>query len=228
MKRYFIIFITLILFCSSCFNNVINEETIEKDEVTQEIISITSLPEKEIPDSPLANESPLSADNIDDYLFLEDVLYIDLRSFSQQQSEGSIAGFKVIPFYEVIVWWEKQDNVLFTMSKPNDNYDSYLGDVGSFIPNYEESIHILENIFPRDKQIVFISTAGVEAAYMINLLTQYGYDASLLYNAGTFTNGIGNTTAYMNKEDHKYYIKGDSSYELEVTFNWGELTPINP
>lgn len=227
MKKYIVLMMTLLL-CTGCFNSAVdnNEEEIINEDKTEEVV-IASLPTKKQPDSPLANESPLSADNIDDYLFLDNVLYIDLRSFSQQQDEGSIAGFRVIPFYEVIVWWEEKDNVLFTMTKPDENYSSYLGDVGSFFPNYEESVQLLETIFPRNKQIVFMSTAGVEAAYMINLLKQYDYDPSLLYNAGTFANGIGDTTAYMKKEDHKYYIEGYSGYDLDINFNWGELTPIN-
>lgn len=226
MKKLILI-IALVLFsaCSTKKEEVIEVTPKPTPVPTPEVI--TSLPEKPIPDSALASDSPLTADNIDDYLFLKDVLYIDLRSFEQQLSEGSIAGFRVIPFYDVIVWWENKDNVLFTMAKPEDpEFDSYLGDSGSFSPNYVESEDILEALFPRDKQIVFMSTAGVEAAYMINLLKQYDYDASLLYNAGTFTNAIGETNAYMNLEDHKHYIDGTNVYALDVKFNWGELTSL--
>ena len=225
-KLYIQTFILFLLI--GCTNNQTNIEVTPTPTPSQEpvITEITSLPEKEIPDSPLASDSPLSSENIDDYLFLKDVMYVDLRSFEQQLTEGSIAGFKVIPFYEVIVWWENKENVLYTMKKPEEGFDSYLGDEGSFFPNYQESEEVLNSIFPKNKQIVFMSTAGVEAAYMINLLKQCGYDASLLYNAGTFTNAIGDTKAYMNLEDHKYYIEPNSTYNLHVKFDWGELTPI--
>ena len=36
--------------------------------------------EKTIPQSALMSESPISPTNLDDYLFLDDVLYFDLRS----------------------------------------------------------------------------------------------------------------------------------------------------
>lgn len=71
-----------------------------------------------------------------------------------------------------------------------------------------------------------MSTAGVEAAYMIGLLTQYGYDPSYLYNAGTFTNGMGDVIAYKDDENHQHFIKPNTSYTVNLSFNWGELTPI--
>ena len=38
----------------------------------------SALPEKTIPQSALMSESPISPTNLDDYLFLDDVLYFDL------------------------------------------------------------------------------------------------------------------------------------------------------
>ncbi|MBE6121370.1 MAG: hypothetical protein E7190_01480 [Erysipelotrichaceae bacterium] len=185
-----------------------------------------SLPEKSLPESELAADSPLSAENIDDYLFLPGVRYVDLRSCEQIYSEGGIAGFVNIPFYDVIVSWQPQENVLFTMAKSASDKDTYLGGVGTFSPNYEESEDILHEMFEQDCPIVFISTAGVEAAYMINLLKQYGYDPSLLYNAGTFTNGIGSTAAYRDLENHRYYIAPVQAFRASLSFDWGELNSV--
>ncbi len=185
--------------------------------------TVTALPVKPVPESALSEDSILTAENIDDYMFLENVMYVDLRSFEQVASEGSIAGFTVIPFYGVISEWSFMDNVLFTMSIKNNPDASYPGDVGTYSPNYEESEDILHEIFPDNKQIVFMSTAGVEAAYMINLLKQFGYDPALLYNAGTFTNGIGSVTAYRDYPKHRYYTEGTDVYSVSAVFNWGEL-----
>ncbi|MBQ1533145.1 MAG: hypothetical protein IIZ57_13430 [Solobacterium sp.] len=186
-------------------------------------VTATELPQKPVPESAVAADSPLIALNIDDYLFLEGVRYFDLRSADQVYSEGGIAGFVNIPFYDVIVSWQKQENVLFTMQKAADNKETYLGGVGTFFPNYEESETILNEIFPEDQDIVFMSTAGVEAAYMINLLIQYGYDPARLYNAGTFTNGIGDTVAYRDLKDHRYYIEPLQSFRASLSFDWGDM-----
>lgn len=187
------------------------------------VVPITELPVKPVPESAVAADSPLSALNIDDYLFLEGVRYFDLRSADQVYSEGGIAGFVNLPFYDVIVSWQKQENVLFTMQKDTENKETYLGGVGTFFPNYEESETILNEIFPQDQDIVFMSTAGVEAAYMINLLIQYGYDPARLYNAGTFTNGIGDTAAYRDLKDHRHYIEPIQAFRASLSFDWGDM-----
>lgn len=221
MKQLILMICALIL--TGCSAPAQPEPAVETPLPEQTPEVITKLPEKPVPDSAVASDSPISALNIDDYLFLEDVRYFDLRSADQVYSEGGIAGFVNLPFYDVIVSWQKQENVLFTMQKAADNKDTYLGGVGTFFPNYEESETVLNEIFPKEKDIVFMSTAGVEAAYMINLLIQYGYDPARLYNAGTFTNGIGDTVAYRDLKDHRYYIEPLQAFRASLSFDWGDM-----
>jgi len=212
MKKITILILTIFLI--ACSNNVQEE---------------IKLPTKEKPESTKMTDSPLSSKNIDEYLFIDDVMYVDTRYFNQFINEGHIAGFINISFHEMIATFEKKNNVLFTMNKIRDNNGNVIanvGDIGSFKPNYEESIELLKSIFPIDKQIVFIASAGVESSYMMNLLIQYGYDASKLYNAGAFSNSLGNNVAYRDLNDKKYYVEPIDVYEINFTINWGELTPI--
>jgi hypothetical protein len=65
------------------------------------------------------------------------------------------------------------------------------GQVGGFVPQYEQSKNIITSLFEKDKYIFLISQGGSESSYVINLLVQLGYDASLLYNVGGITNGEG-------------------------------------
>ena len=191
---------------------------------------ITQLPKKAKPESTLISDSELNALNIDDYLFIKDVMYVDLRDPQQLLSEGTIAGFTNIPFYGLIVDLTDNENVLFTMTKPRDENGkvlAQLGDVNSFVANYKESESNLNYLFPKDKQIVVMSTAGVEATYMMNLLIQLGYDPANLYNAGCFSNGIGDQVAYRNVEQARYYTPGHEAYTVSVSYDWGELTPID-
>ena len=154
----------------------------------------SALPEKTIPQSALMSESPISPTNLDDYLFLDDVLYFDRMTKVRDDSGKVIA---------------------------------QMGDVGSFFPNYEESESLVRDLFPQDQPIVFISTAGVEAAYTICLLEQLGYDGSQLYNAGTFSNGMGNIIAYKDYPEAKYHVPGTNVYTIASQFIWNEsLTPI--
>ena len=216
MKKVLIVMLVVLLTaCSSNSNN--NEEEIKE------------LPQKDISESSLMSDSPISASNIDEYLFLDDVMYVDTRSSDQFSVNGHIAGFVNIPFYEVIANFEEKDNVLFHIEKirdENNNLIANVGDVGSFIPNYEESIEYLKDIFPVNKQIVFIATAGVESSYLINLLIQYGYDPANLYNAGSMENSLGKNMAYLDLENTKYLVKGIDAYHMNITYNWETLTKI--
>lgn len=214
MRKILLILLSFIL--CSCTNVQVNEETKQ-----------ITLPIKQDPSSTLMSESPLSSLNIDEYLFLKDVLYVDTRSPQMFYQEGHIAGFVNIPYYEGICCHEKEDGILFTMDKVMNDDGTFIpmGNTGSFKPNYEESIQILYNTFPKDKQIVFIASAGVESCYLMNLLIQYGYDASLLYNAGAVSNTLGKNIAYKDLEDKKYFVGPIDTFSVNSHIDWGELTP---
>lgn len=213
--------ICLLLICSACAK-------VESPKVLETVP--TTLPPKVNPESTLMSDSPLSASNIDDYLFLEDTIYIDTREVNQFNEEGHIAGFINIPFYEAIAGVNRKDGVLFNMDKIKDdqgNIVALLGEVGSFSANYEEAEQMIQLLFPQDKNLVIISTAGVEASYLMNLLIQLGYDASKLYNAGCYSNGMGENKAYRLLEEAKYKVEGQNIFTLDYQINWGELTLIS-
>lgn len=188
---------------------------------------ITSLPKKTFPSSNLLSDSDIYPAVLDDYLFLENVIYIDTRDYLQFINEGSVAGFVNIPFYDLIVSLNEEDNGLYIMTKVEDGDKTYmLGEVGSFIPKYEESEEIINALFPKDYDIVVLSTAGVESTYLLNLLAQLGYDYSRLYNAGGFSNSSVGYTAYRELENSKYLVEHMELTDLTVNFNWDNLTPI--
>ena len=224
MKK--IILLLLALCCVACQGQPTQNEP-QNSEPSQE--ETLSLPEKAILDSSLASESPITSTNIDDYLFRDDCMYIDTRSPQQFLEEGHIAGFVNIPFYEALVGLKPTENLLYTTTTirdENNKVKAIVGDVNSYTPNYEESKRIIESTFPKDKNLLIISTAGVESAYLINLLLQLGYDGSKLYNVGTFSNGMGDIVAYRTYKDAKYYVEGVYAYTVHPTYDYGELTWI--
>lgn len=195
----------------------------EKEIVVNEVNDNLLLPEKTILNNKMS-DSPLNPANIDKYLFRDDCIYIDTRSPEQFYEEGSIAGFVNVPFYGYICDFKKGTDALFTFTKIDENV--LLGDPGSFIPNYEESIDIINSIFPKDKYILVISTAGVESCYLLNLLEQLGYDASLLYNVGSFTTGMGKDIAYISYKDAKYLVKPFYLDDTVISFKIDGLNKI--
>ena len=226
MKKMLLI-VSFCLVLGGCSSNTTSNGDVTVDVPVPEISN--ELPVKENPNSTSPLDSPITVTNIDEFLFRNDTFYVDTRDASQIVEEGFIAGFTNIPFYEVLVSLKQKDQVLFTMKKMTDDNGKVtvlLGDVGSFVPNYKESEQIIKEIFPKDKNIIFFSTAGVEATYLMNLLIQLGYDSSKLYNAGHFSNSMGKNVAYREYKDAKYYVEGIQSYKVTYTVDWGELTKI--
>ncbi len=213
----------MILFLVFCGCTPARQEAVEKATSMPE-----ELPKKDASTSVLMSESPLNPENIDDYLFREDCIYIDTRDPNQFLKEGFIAGFRNLPFYECLVSVQKEGSGLFWMTKikaEEGQEEINLGDVGSFIPKYEESQELIEALFPKDKNILIISTAGVESTYLMNLLLQLGYDGDQLYNVGSFSNSLG-TVAYRDRKEARYYVEGTDVYQLTESYDWGELTPL--
>ena len=180
--------------------------------------TITSLPPKTNPASTLMTDSVIKPYNLDHYLFLKDCIYIDLRSPREFYREGHVAGFINVPFYGYVAD--------ITMPTPSDSFfkmmdgsGSYLGDVGSFVPRYEYAEQWLLDTFPRNKNIVVLSTAGVEGAYFLNLLVQYGYNPERLYNAGSFSNGMGEDIAYRLYEGAKYLVPPFELYDTVIEYS---------
>ena len=187
---------------------------------------IISIPSKT--ESVKIQDSPITSINVDDYLFREDVFYVDTRELNQAMEEGTIAGFVAYPFYELLANLI-DGQTLFKMSKVIDSNNKLLielGGVGSYLPRFEESEYLLKALFPKDKVIFITSTAGVEATYLANLLIQYGYDPLKIYNVGNFSNDLGSLVAYRNNKNAKYYVPGTNVFTLDYAFDFGELTPL--
>ncbi|MGN1404666.1 MAG: rhodanese-like domain-containing protein [Erysipelotrichaceae bacterium] len=213
------ILICIILFIM-CGCTVKEKEITVVEKTDNEVIS---LPVK-TGDSNNMSDSPINPKNLDDYLFREDCFYVDTRDPKQFYEEGSVAGFVNIPFYGYICDFKKGTGSLFTFTKVSD--EILLGDPGSFIASYEESEEIIKSIFPMDKNIIVIATAGVESCYLLNLLVQLGYDSDKLYNAGSFTTGMGDDIAYVSYKDAKYLIRPVYLDDTDIFYSFEGLTPV--
>lgn len=178
-----------------------------------------------------ALDSSVTTENIENYLFREDCQYIDLRPYSWVIKEGHIAGFEFFPFYDFLAHNAKSDR-LFTFGNKSETGESLvLGDIGTFSPNYVESVSLLKRYFNENKNIFIISQSGLESCYFINLLIQYGYDSSKLYNIGGYSISPGfGCIPYLGIENPKYKVDGNKliDSQLNETLNpFSELTPLN-
>lgn len=223
MKKLIPMVLSIFLFVG-CTNNQVDQTLYE------------NVPEKHDIYGVAIEDSSVTTTNIDNYLFRDDSVYVDLRPYSEVVKEGHIAGFSFYPFYDFIATKEgtkdeegnPSDNRLFKMK----NQMGMLGQIGNFEPNYEESEFVLNKLFPKDKYIFAITISTNESMYFLNLLIQYGYDPAKLYNVGGFSIGTGlENIAYVNIENPKYLVKGNSLVNTtgqNITFDFMKnLTPIN-
>lgn len=186
-----------------------------------------SIPLKGSPNETSTITTPINASNLDKYLFRDDVQYVDLRELDLVMKTGHISGFEFIPFHSLIASF-RDNKTLYTMKDSQDENGkwTYAGTVGGFYPQYKESKQLIKSLFDSDKYIFFVSHAGSESTYMINLLIQLGYDGNKLYNI-CGVSGTEGGASYISSGNMKYFVDGSNAINVQTSYTLGiTLTPI--
>ena len=217
MKKVLIISITAIIsiivgltagyfiFKGDTTNNV--EEALPKPEISEGIRGEQFGIDKNI------NES-----TIDEYLGRSDSVYRDMRMLKDPGNyeaiggdsclSGFVQGFEVIPLPYLT-------NV---SGLPEEVGETYTGETlftqdesGNYVANYEESMDILETIFPKDKNIFLMCGGGGYAGMTKTMLVALGWDEDKIYNVGAYWSYNGN-----NKVEVKKTINGEDYYNFSI------------
>ncbi len=139
-------------------------------------------------------DSNINMETLDQWLGRDDVAYRDVRMLFDPADYAAIGGnadlsttvegFKIVPYpylatlSELPVANAYAGDTLYTLT-----WDSN-GNITEAKANYEESLLILEDLFPKDKAIFLMCGGGGYAGMTKSLLTFLGWDASKLYNVG--------------------------------------------
>ena len=140
----------------------------------------------------LGIDKNINEKNIDNYLNREDSVYRDMRMLNDPANyeaiegdsylSGFVKGFEVIPY----------PYLTEVKGLPEAVGESYKGKTlfteenGKYRANYEESMTILETVFPKDKYIFLMCGGGGYAGMTKNLLVSLGWDANKIYNVGGY------------------------------------------
>ncbi len=144
---------------------------------------------------------------IDKYLRREDSVYRDMRMLKDPGNYEAIGGdsylsgyvdeFEVVPYPYLV-------NV---SGLPAEVGNSYTGKTlftedkdGNYTANYTESMQILEDLFPKDKNIFLMCGGGGYAGMTKNMLVKLGWDADKIYNVGGY-----------------WYYEGDNNVQVKTT-----------
>ena len=165
--------------------------------------------EKNIPDAPALEPLPLpevdtstefgtdiriNQETIDDWLDRDDVVYRDVRMLydpaeysaigGEADLTATIRGFKIVPYPYIATLQSLPVANAYTGDKLFDVEWTDDGHVVYAKPLYEESMMILEELFPKDKAVFLMCGGGGYANMTKQLLLYLGWDGSKLYNIG--------------------------------------------
>ena len=170
---------------------------------------------------------------IDNYLDRKDSVYRDMRMLKDEANyeaiggdsylSGYVKGFEVVPYPYLC-------NV---EGLPEEVGESYKGDTlfthteeGEYIANYEESMHILESLFPKDKYIFLMCGGGGYSGMTKEMLVALGWDGDRIYNTGGYWYYDGK-----NKVETTYEENGEIHYDFSSlnyhNIDFSTLTRIN-
>lgn len=117
--------------------------------------------------------SSINSENLLDFLNRPDTVYIDLRDYKDTQSKH-FRNFEQIPFFGLI----------YAKEPTADSVQLFSGDTKAPVAHYEESVQLIEELFPRDKNIFLVCQSGGRVGMMMDILKALGYDMSRVYNIG--------------------------------------------
>lgn len=135
----------------------------------------------------------INESTIDQYLGRTDTVYRDMRMLKDPGNyeaiggdsylSGFVKGFEVVPYPYLV-------NVI---DLPTEVGDTYTGKTlftvdteGNYIANYAESLQILEDLFPKDKNIFLMCGGAGYAGAMKQMLIKLGWDENKIYNVGGY------------------------------------------
>lgn len=146
------------------------------------------------PNTMFSVDQNINMTTIDQYIGRDDVVYRDVRMLYDPADYGAIGGeadltktikgFKVVPFPYVATLQSLPVAGAYTGDKLFDVVWAEDGTVKSATANYEESMMIVEELFPKDKAIFLMCGGGGYANMMKQFLLYLGWDENLLYNIG--------------------------------------------
>ncbi len=195
-----VVILAIILIVTGAFVFTSNKNELPKPEVTSGLRGEFGI------------DKNINEKTIDDYLGRDDSVYRDMRMLKDPGDyeaiggdsylSGFVKGFEVVPYPYLV-------NV---SGLPEEVGDTYTGKTlftekdGEYTANYEESMDILEYLFPKDKNIFLMCGGGGYAGMTKNLLVALGWDADKIYNVGGY-----------------WYYDGDNNVEVKNT-KYGDTT----
>ncbi len=196
--------------------------------------SLKSLPLPEVSEGQrgeLGIDKNINEGTIDSYLGRSDAVYRDMRMLQDPAHfeaidgdsylSGFVDGFELVPLPYIVNVGDLPEGVGDTYS---GNTLFYQHSDGRIEANYEESMQIIEDLFPRDKVIFLMCGGGGYSGKMKSLLVSLGWDETKIYDVGGYWYYEGEHNVSVKRIDEDGQVKYDF-YKVPVhNINFKELT----
>ena len=136
----------------------------------------------------IKNDDIITMENLDEYMFRDDVQYVDLRNFESRFLNGFIYSFESIPFF---------DYLDYRAFNRNDTY--------KFDPSHIINVDQIERFFDKDKAIFLYADGCIRSGYIKDVLAYLEYENVFI---------LGGFFDY----DGEYIVLGDGYYTFGDTF----------
>ena len=170
----------------------------------------------------------INVSTIDRYLNRSDTVYRDMRMLVDPADfsliggdaylSGYVRGFSVVPY--PLISDKLELPPMLGAGYQGPTLFSYIE--GEHHPNYEESMQILEDLFPKDKNIFVMCGAGGYAVAMKEMLIDLGWNPDRIWNVGCYWSYIGNNNGNIkriNDLGQTYYAFYEVDYHY-LDFDW--------
>ena len=170
----------------------------------------------------LGIDKNINESNIDKYLNRSDSVYRDMRMLEDPAKyeniggdrflSGYIKGFEVVPLPYLI----PVANLPEAVGKTYSGKTLFsLDENGKYIPNYEESIKILEELFPKNKVLFLMCGGGGYAGMTKEFLVSLGWDETKIYNIGGYWYYNGKNNIKIDKTENGYDFSNVPYHEIK-------------
>ncbi len=179
--------------------------------LTNQANKLIELPKPELSEGQrgeLGIDKNINETTIDDYLGRSDTVYRDMRMFEDPAAYEEIGGDRFlsgyVKGYEVVPY----PYLANVVGLPEEVGQSYKGETlftvdaeGKYTANYEESMQILEDLFPKDKYIFLMCGGGGYSGMTKTMLVALGWDADKIYDTGAYWSYEGKNNVQVKQTD---------------------------
>lgn len=158
-------------------------------------LALAELPKPELAEGQrgeLGIDKNVNESTIDKYLGRSDAVYRDLRMLKDPGNyeaiggdsylSGYVDGFEVVSYPYIV----NVEGLPEEVGKTYNGKTLFKLDGGEYKANYEESVRILEDLFPKDKVIFLMCGGGGYSGMMKNMLVTLGWDEEKIYDVGGY------------------------------------------